>query len=71
MHRFIKLRKLLSKIILSFDSYHNKMQSNLQSNLTMEQHIFCIFIEYRGHHRKGVADCYASVVKFTAKTWVL
>ncbi len=23
--------------------------------LAMEQHIFCIFIDYRGHHRKGVA----------------
>jgi hypothetical protein len=22
--------------------------------LTMEQHVFCIFIDYRGHHRKGV-----------------
>jgi hypothetical protein len=21
----------------------------------MEQHIFCIFIDYRGHHRKGAA----------------
>jgi hypothetical protein len=21
----------------------------------MEQHVFCIFIDYRGHHRKGVA----------------
>jgi hypothetical protein len=21
----------------------------------MEQHILCIFIDYRGHHRKGVA----------------
>jgi hypothetical protein len=24
-------------------------------NETLEQHIFCIFIDYRGHHRKGVA----------------
>jgi hypothetical protein len=21
----------------------------------MEQHVVCIFIDYRGHHRKGVA----------------
>ncbi len=31
MHRFLKLHKLQCKIILSFDSYHNKMQSNQQS----------------------------------------
>jgi hypothetical protein len=31
MHRLLLLHKLQSKIILSFDSYHNKMQSNLQS----------------------------------------
>jgi hypothetical protein len=23
--------------------------------IEMEQHVFCIFIDYRGHHRKGVA----------------
>ncbi len=23
--------------------------------IKMEQHVFCIFIDYRGHHRKGVA----------------
>jgi len=32
----------------------------------MKQHIFCILIDYRGHHRKGVAvyiATYASLQK--------
>jgi len=29
--------------------------TELNRIVTMEEHIFCIFIDYRGHHRKGVA----------------
>jgi hypothetical protein len=36
----------------------------------MEQHIFCIFIDYRGHHRKGIAIYNATLSHFTAETLV-
>jgi hypothetical protein len=39
-------------------------------SITMEQHIFSIFIEYRGRHRKGVANYYATKVNLWQKTWV-
>ncbi len=35
----------------------------------MEQHIFCIFIDYRGHHRKGVAIYVATWVNLHHKLW--
>jgi hypothetical protein len=38
--------------------------------ITMEQHIFCIFIEYRGRHRKGIANYYATKVNLWQKSWV-
>jgi hypothetical protein len=44
--------------------------------LGMEQHIFCSFIDYRGHHRQGVAIFYTDYVNcqpkpwFNEKTWI-
>jgi hypothetical protein len=35
----------------------------------MEQHIFYTFIDYRGHHRKGVAIFNADNVDFEPKPW--
>jgi hypothetical protein len=35
----------------------------------MEQHIFCLFIDYRGHHRKGVAIYNATYVNLQQKLW--
>jgi hypothetical protein len=35
----------------------------------MKQHVFCIFIDYRGHHRKGVEIVYADYVNFQPKPW--
>ncbi len=35
----------------------------------MEQHIVCIFIDYRGHHRKGVEIFNADYVNFQPKLW--
>jgi hypothetical protein len=51
-----------------YKSYCQVLTSELTSvnntqlllKLAMEQHVFCIFIDYRGHHRKGVAICYAA-----------
>jgi hypothetical protein len=36
----------------------------------MEQHILCIFIDYRGHHRKGIAIYNATLSHFTTETLV-
>jgi hypothetical protein len=36
----------------------------------MEQHIFCIFIDYRGHHRKGVAIYKTTQGEFLTETLV-
>ena len=36
---------------------------------SMEQHVFFIFIDYRGHHRKGVEIFYADYVNFQPKPW--
>ncbi len=36
---------------------------------TMEQHIFCILIYYRGHHRKGVVIDNAVKVILQPKLW--
>ncbi len=33
----------------------------------MEQHIFCIFIDYRGHHRQGVENFNVDHVNFQPK----
>ncbi len=35
----------------------------------MEQHIFCILIDYRGRHRKGVAIYNATYVNLQQKPW--
>jgi hypothetical protein len=35
----------------------------------MEQHVFCIFIDYRGRHRKGVAIYDATLVNLQQKLW--
>jgi hypothetical protein len=35
----------------------------------MEQHVFFILIDYRGHHRKGVAIYNAIYVHLQQKTW--
>ncbi len=35
----------------------------------MEQHSFCIFINYRGHYRKGVATYNATLVNLQPKPW--
>jgi hypothetical protein len=38
---------------------------------TMEEHIFCILIDHRGHHRKGVAIYNATQVNLQQKPWFL
>jgi hypothetical protein len=35
----------------------------------MEQRVFCIWIDYRGHHRKGVAFYNATQVNLQQKPW--
>jgi hypothetical protein len=35
----------------------------------MEQHVFCILIDYRGRHRKGVAIYNAIYVNLQQKPW--
>jgi hypothetical protein len=35
----------------------------------MEQHAFCILIDYRGHHRKGVANYIATYLNLQQKPW--
>ncbi len=35
----------------------------------MEQHVFCIFIHYRGHRRKGVSIYNATTVNLQQKPW--
>jgi len=45
-------------LFLYFNPTYLKSKKKFQSLLlfaAMEQHVFCIFIDYRGHHRKGVA----------------
>jgi hypothetical protein len=38
--------------------------------ILMVQHVFCIFIDYRGHHRKGFEICNADYVIFSTKTMI-
>ncbi len=38
-------------------------------SVAMGQHNFCIFIDYRGHHRKGVAICNATQVNLQQNLW--
>jgi hypothetical protein len=35
----------------------------------MKQHIFCIFIDYRGQYRKGVAIYHTTSVNLQPKPW--
>jgi hypothetical protein len=35
----------------------------------MEQPVFCIFIDYRGHHKKGVAIYDATSINLQPKPW--
>jgi len=35
----------------------------------MEQRIFCIFIDYRGHHRKGDEIYNVTLVNLQQKLW--
>jgi len=35
----------------------------------MEQRVFCIFIDHRGHHRKGVEIYNATLVNLNQKLW--
>jgi hypothetical protein len=37
-----------------------KDKKSISQPCAIEQHICCIFIDYRGHRRKGVAICNAS-----------
>ncbi len=48
-------------------SFQPKFKFKITSDCKMEQHVFCIFINYRGRHRKGAA---IYLRQFTTKTLV-
>jgi hypothetical protein len=41
----------------------------MHNTAVMEQHVFVVFIDYRGHHRKGVAILNATQVNLKQKLW--
>jgi hypothetical protein len=64
---------LLSKVVFSCNKLdHFAVEGfflfNCEHRL-MEQHIFCIFIDYRGRHRKGAAIYYATYAIMHQKLW--
>ncbi len=65
MRRFLTSCKFQSKMISILISSVTKCRVTLQWNNTF----FYIFIDYRGHHRKGVAIYNATSVNFQQKLW--
>ncbi len=49
-----RVNKLLTATPTQTKCFCNK-RTSLFCRAAMEKHVFCIFIHYRGHHRKGVA----------------
>ncbi len=48
---------------------HLSKKCKIFTSRPMEQHIFCIFIDYRGHHRKSVPIYNVTWVKLKQNLW--